>query len=341
MSNRLRAALINSAIVAVSVLVALFIVEVGYRVWTYGSPSNGWALRQIFANVDGYAHQLCVSEKKRKVDVTEPSAREKGIQSTKVTFCHYLDSYTFVSSVDREGRRLARPDPTVRKAGKKIWIFGDSWVFGWGVNDDQTFPWLLQQSLPNVEVTNFALNGGSSVNELIELRKAIASGEKPDIAILVTPSYFLERNVLDLNWLRQVSGTAEVSRAYIGIGNALKIDKVKLPQWNYQCSSECGSLIYPIEYEQAVALKILEEAWGLLQNSGARGIVARSLGGTNDPVTIGAKRIGFDIVDMAREHAGEPLTLDPFDSHPNAKVQRYFHDALLKELAPLLNAPRK
>jgi hypothetical protein len=53
--------------------------------------------------------------------------------------------------------RLVDAHPAGSKKG--IWIFGDSITYGWSVNDQDTYCWLLQEQLPDYEVVNFGVNG--------------------------------------------------------------------------------------------------------------------------------------------------------------------------------------
>jgi hypothetical protein len=75
-----------------------------------------------------------------------------------------------------------------------IGIFGCSFTHGWSVNDDETYPWLLQQQLPNCEVVNFGVGGYGTVHSLIQLRNALDEERKPDVAVIAYCSFHDERN---------------------------------------------------------------------------------------------------------------------------------------------------
>lgn len=77
----------------------------------------------------------------------------------------------------------------------RILILGDSFVFGDEVSDNETFPYYLQQILPDVEVINFGVHGYGHDQMLIYLKEEGVK-YKPDIVILGFISYDSDRNML-------------------------------------------------------------------------------------------------------------------------------------------------
>jgi hypothetical protein len=57
-----------------------------------------------------------------------------------------------------EGRGARRPE---------LWIMGGSFTHGWAVNDWETFPWLLQEGLPEYRVVNFGVGGYGTLQSLV------------------------------------------------------------------------------------------------------------------------------------------------------------------------------
>src|SRR5215470_10696794 len=60
--------------------------------------------------------------------------------------------------------RVTRPpgDPPPAEPRDGVWIFGDSNSYGWAMEDDQTYAWLLQQKHPELDVVNFSVGGYST-----------------------------------------------------------------------------------------------------------------------------------------------------------------------------------
>ncbi|MGO9993820.1 MAG: hypothetical protein ACLPTF_15085 [Steroidobacteraceae bacterium] len=54
-------------------------------------------------------------------------------------------------------------------ATHRLFFTGDSSIFGWGLNDEETIPWLLQSRLPNDQVVNLSLTSYSTVQALMQL----------------------------------------------------------------------------------------------------------------------------------------------------------------------------
>ena len=76
---------------------------------------------------------------------------------------------------------------------EEIWIFGCSFTHGWGLQDYETYPWLLQQRFPEYEVVNFGVGGYGSIHSLIQFREALQV-KTPRVAVLAYANFHDERN---------------------------------------------------------------------------------------------------------------------------------------------------
>jgi len=85
-----------------------------------------------------------------------------------------------------------------------VYIFGDSWVVGVGVNDEQTFAYLLQQARKDVCVRLFAVGGYGMTQSFIQFHKLLGQIKPSDIIILGYADYFDVRNVVAPSRLRDV-----------------------------------------------------------------------------------------------------------------------------------------
>jgi len=70
-------------------------------------------------------------------------------------------------------------------------VFGGSWVFGEGLNDNETLPYYLQQIFPDYKVTNFGFHGWGPHNALYLLENNYA--EFDSINILLTTENYARR----------------------------------------------------------------------------------------------------------------------------------------------------
>ena len=122
-------------------------------------------------------------------------------------------TFTWISTVNSEGHRITHPplqaasQATGTSTKPELWLFGCSFTFGWSVDDDQTSPWRLQNSLPNLEVVNFGVPGYSTFQSLMQFEEALKKGKPPELAVLVYYDFHQERNTLSPSY-RRVNGFA-------------------------------------------------------------------------------------------------------------------------------------
>lgn len=123
----------------------------------------------------------------------------------------------------------------------KIAIFGDSYVQGLEVRNEETFSALLQRYLPGVEIINFGVGGYGTVEELVAY---IEKGRqcKPDLVVL----FFLTGNDIRNNdpalqgrygggtlrpWLLKTSGTYEFYYPDNYFKNNKKLILINIHRW--------------------------------------------------------------------------------------------------------------
>ena len=100
-----------------------------------------------------------------------------------------------VTHGDDSLRTTGPPGAHERPEDGEIWIFGGSFTHGWGVNDRQTFPWLLQERMPRLHVVNFGVSGYGTLHALIQLEAALARRGPPNLAVIAYASFHDLRNV--------------------------------------------------------------------------------------------------------------------------------------------------
>ncbi len=76
---------------------------------------------------------------------------------------HYFDV-----TVNDSGRRATSYKPV--RSPKRIFITGDSAFFGWGLDDEEAIPWLLQARLPDYEIINLTLTSYSTIHAILQLQ---------------------------------------------------------------------------------------------------------------------------------------------------------------------------
>jgi hypothetical protein len=105
-------------------------------------------------------------------------------------------AYTFKATNLENTLRITHPLDTYHAdaARKQMWILGDSITYGWSVNDEEAYPWLLQQSFPDYEVVNFGVSGYGTLHSLIQLREALKNERPPGVVVLAYAAWHDVRN---------------------------------------------------------------------------------------------------------------------------------------------------
>jgi hypothetical protein len=106
-----------------------------------------------------------------------------------------------VYSIDH-GERLTSAQP---RSGPLIVVTGDSFTFGYRVRDEDTWPWLLQERLPNYHVVNVAAPGYGTDQALMAAeRKAAGSPGGVSTIVLGFPDFDIDRTRCPQSWLSSV-----------------------------------------------------------------------------------------------------------------------------------------
>jgi len=117
---------------------------------------------------------------------------------------HDADAQRVTASRERSGQgdvagRPQRPAAqacVAEQAGGacEVWVFGASFTYGWAVDDDRTWPWFLQQALPERRVRNFAVSGYGTIHSVLQLESALRDRPAPEAVVLAYASFHDVRN---------------------------------------------------------------------------------------------------------------------------------------------------
>ena len=124
--------------------------------------------------------------------------------------------YTFTITHGEDSLRLTReadfaslPGSSATGFGdedhRQLWILGCSFTYGWSINDHETFPWLLQEALPDYSVVNFGVSGYGTIHSLRQFNTAIEERPKPSIVVLVYAHFHDMRNTFTRTWRKAVA----------------------------------------------------------------------------------------------------------------------------------------
>lgn len=130
--------------------------------------------------------------------------------------------HVFRLQVTPEGGRATAYRPVT--AAHRLFITGDSSIFGWGLNDEETVPWLLQSRLPNDLVINMSLTSYSTITTLIQLNEVTPKISPDDTVVLLYHPLTNDFNIATPAMLDSIRGGLEMQ-----LSNPLEMINVKVP----------------------------------------------------------------------------------------------------------------
>ncbi len=258
------------------------------------------------------------------------------------------DGYTFELTHTTNGLRATHPinETTTRK--KSIWIMGCSFTHGWSLNDDQTYPWLIQKELTNYVVLNFGVNGYGTVQSLFQFRKFLKQLPKPSV-VVVTYAYFHdERNTFLRSWRKAIvpyNKLGLISPPYARFDKNGNLVFYQNPaQYTEFPFQRVSALMHFIEqkyddYEDikikshSVSKAVIETFANECKTNGIDFVLASiTRGKINADVIEFCKSKGIKTVDISVS-LSEPANRNlPYDDHPSALAHKQYADKLINYL---------
>lgn len=226
---------------------------------------------------------------------------------------------------------------------EEIWIFGCSFTHGWGLNDQETYPWLLQERFPEYEIVNFGVGGYGTIHSLIQFREALEV-KTPKLAVLAYASFHDKRNTFIRSRRKQIIITKKlgpVSQPYALLDGHGRLQYLyaddeyrEFPLMRYSALAHFIEELYN-QYEEgwyrshAVSEALVAEMAELAKKRGVKFMVA----GINE------RRETFEMLDFAQSHGISNVnisvdldvkenTLEPIDGHPSAIANKKYADKL-------------
>lgn len=233
---------------------------------------------------------------------------------------------------------LASYDATSDK--QEIWIFGCSYTHGWSLDDDQTYPWLLQERLQEYEVVNFGVSGYGTIHSLIQFRDALES-KAPKIAVLAYAGFHDERNTF-LRTRRKI--LASYNRLGPLVQPYARLDKdgslqyfladveyTEFPMMRYLASAhfleiKWNQIEHNLRKSREVSEALVMEMARLAQEHNVKFIVASIEDGRQ--MLEFANQNGIPGVDISVDLRAKGNSNFPHDSHPSASANKKYADKL-------------
>lgn len=259
------------------------------------------------------------------------------------------DSLNVRVTHNEDGYRItSTPDDTLEKFGE-VWIFGCSFTHGYGVNDDENYPWMLQEAFPYYRVRNFGMDGYGTYHSLLQLESMDSLWKHrvlmPRLIILAYGGFHDQRNVNNRYWKKALSGRdiaegiAFPQLRYDDAGNLVPgMEKPEYHPWPLQRYSALSHFLEnaanksendglrTFDVTQSIILKmdsILPDAPGL------NFLVANIFQSWESDQMLESIKSNVPTVDIAVDVEDSTLRILPNDGHPNKKGHRLMADKLI------------
>jgi lysophospholipase L1-like esterase len=321
---------------SVAVLLALVFIEGASRVFVELTPNARWQFRSKLATTLGFpALDEIVVPNETLFWTIAPNLNKQVVSgrfrnSPFIRFCVSTDSRGF--------RRM----PGVESVRHRVLFLGDSCTFGLGVEDEQTFPALLQERLPGVQCINAAATGYTAYQGRVLLERLKLDGPLDAVVII------FGRND-DLVWdhLSDVEHAELISREQSRLVNRFRTAELvrhALPRdkkANYQ-DRPARPRLTDDEYVKEVATMIqwchrrevepILVIWPLEEQVRSGGAIRKQALLTRLAHLADVRLV--DLVPVFRTHGGSDLFLDLV--HANSAGCEVVADALLPVLSEVL-----
>jgi hypothetical protein len=268
------------------------------------------------------------------------------------------EQINFTAEHGPDGYRITRHPDSLYPGNQTMHCYGCSFSYGLGVNDEQSFAYLLQDKLRSeYQIQNRAVPGYGTTQALLQLNQSIQQGEAPDCAVLLYASFHDERNVLDPSWRQTLyygfmGMPGGVGQEY-NSGKEARFPYARIEEERLVLDFEDKSALYfPFPFREqlslsnavqnlfnlgnpkanAVSITVIESIAATCKQEGIEFLVASVV---QDSVTSQTLKIldkkGIQTLDMGLDILGdEQYNNQPYDSHPNATAHRIYADRLAR-----------
>jgi hypothetical protein len=242
--------------------------------------------------------------------------------------------------------RITQPINGNREPNRKgeIWVFGCSFTHGWSINDEETYPWLLQEQFPEYDVINFGVSGYGTIHSLLQFQEALKM-KTPKIAVLTYAKFHDPRNTFSRTQRKGITPWN-----YLGplIQPYTRMDKKgglqyfvadveyrEFPLMRYLALAHFVEMKYN-QFEQnrlqsyAVSEALINEMAVLAKKHGVKFMVANISGG--NAMLEFAEKNGIANIDISVDISLPENNNRPHDSHPSATANQKYADRLSKFL---------
>lgn len=267
---------------------------------------------------------------------------------------HLHHEYTVTT--DAGHRRItataAHPDKPV------IAVYGCSNTFGWGLNDDETYAWQLQNAFPDHRVLNYGVSGYSLYQILLRMEQTLEQ-DNPTLVILGFSPGLEARSVSDHHYLRILSeqgGTPPSCLATDNEDGSRSLQRFPLEAYKHLPLASASPLIKLIEQfanrlmyaprakndaHRKTTEYLLMAMAELCKRHGATFHVQYLVANTGYRRFLSDNAINWAPgpvdLDQCEPNGNYVYRLSPFDGHPNVRANQAYAEAMRPIITELLN----
>jgi hypothetical protein len=251
---------------------------------------------------------------------------------------HYdtIQQFKFHVTVNQDGSRYVGkpPHPTERD----VFVFGDSFVFGEGVNDEQTFTYLLQSKFQHTRFHLFASGGYALHNAYLNFKKLAERIGPEDVIILGHADFYDVRHVAApsrLKWWGEPNAHKNDPRDFGHLrvrllGDSLAFDRV--PLFCAYGNGYCDQPNPSTSYMDSVTARLIN---GIASQTNAKVYLLHFRGQLRNDI-LRQLQPNVNLIRAAAENFDFLYRddINGFDNHPGP----YWNHAIYKRLSDTLSA---
>jgi hypothetical protein len=252
---------------------------------------------------------------------------------------------------DTNGLRLTHPPRAESGAAHKpeLWILGCSLTHGWSLNDEETYPWLVQQALPGFEVLNGGVEGYSTLQSRLLFQELLEARGKPAVVVLAYGTFHDFRNTL----------VRERRKAVVAYN---RLGPLQQPYARFDGKGELEYFMSPVEYTEFPLMRVsalmhfaeqqynrweisransdvvsaeLMRRWAIFCRDNGIAFIVAGISSDSGPMLETVGRLGLRTVDISVPLREPGNTNLPHDNHPSAKADKEYARKLIAYLKDL------
>ena len=244
-------------------------------------------------------------------------------------------------TVNSEGYRITSGNYLKANFKPEVWIFGCSFTFGSYLNDDQTFPYIIQKKYQELEVKNYARGGYGQIHNLLQYEDLIKRAAKkkvyPKMVIVTYAPFHLERNIASDERLYRLRNHAKHVVVHVP---AAKLNENKELEIFYK-SLGVETKKNDSKNEKVFAVEVTKQIFDRISISAKKHNISLLVATFNvniqdDDVLKYLAINKYTIVSLNVDHLKNKYNLFPFDGHPNALANELYAKIIIEKMQSFL-----